>query len=625
MLKFLCKKTKISFLRLRHVFHTHLAFKVWLKTTIPILTFLVCVIIILNGYLYTFFIDNAIKETQKETDSVASEFSNTYRDIIQRMISLIVSENFLNKSINCLSVDSLSSAQYTLANNDIQTELQEFIQMNGMIQSAVLVKIGKDDNQSLIFAPYVHSLNIPKTDYTLGFSLKQVSSISFLPVSSSPFLHQGDVLPLVIPLNIKSQQHVLTSDTIENANLILYILFDVKSVVNYLKLCCDEQYKGKLFLANLDGKILTESLNSNDDEIAFSQAVSKAILQQKINFQYNNEYVYLSPLHYGNLYIVNLVTDHQLLSDADNILTLLKILAITCLVMITIICVFISMKITCPLRILMNIVKQIETQSYDGKKLLNTKDELGQLENALNSMHRIIQHQVKAIQDGERQRYNAEMQMMTEQINPHFLYNTLEFINMEVYRNRPENASQMINNLGDYIRNSLSAGSNHHTIELELQHVSTYIDIMSCRFDKSIDVIINVPDYLRTKDILKSILQPLVENSLKYGFDINGQGVIVSPRIEITAECNENEFLLSVTDNGAGIDVSRAKRIMKTKCNINSKEQHVGLNNVYQRLQCFYGFVDITFSTIPYFKNTVMIHLPVCYFDDSGTLPPCSF
>lgn len=629
MLKQFSKHLHSFFRPICRLFETRLAFKVWLKTTVPILACLVCAIIALHTYLNAFLIRSAVKETQQETVSVADKFSNTYKDLTQRLITLIASENFRSKCIDCLSLDPINSATYTIANNDIQSELKKFIQMNGMIESAILAKTNYGGAEPTLFAPYVYTLNISRSEYSLGFDLTNIAGISFLPEAPNPFRNRSNVLPLVVPLYMTSQQYLLISQDVNDASLILYLLFEADAVTDYLKLCCDDRYEGNLFLMTENGVMLNRPETEDEqryigENTDFSKALKEAIAAQLSYFQYQGEYIYLSPLDYGNLYIVNIVEEYHLLSEADNLLQLLKILAITCVVVITILCVLISIQITRPLRILMATVKQIEKHSYDGQKHLHTKDELGQLENSLHSMYHIIQQQIRAIQEGERQRYNAEMQMLTEQINPHFLYNTLEFINMEVYRNRSENASQMISNLGEYIRNSLSSGDNQHSIERELEHVSAYVDIMSCRFSKPIDVLVNVPDDLRCKSILKSILQPLVENALKHGFDIDGQGALLSPRIEITAECIGKEFLLSVTDNGAGIDVERADQIMHTKCSSSSKEQHVGLNNVYQRLQSYYGSVKITFSTIPYFKNTVMIHLPACYFDDSGTLPPCA-
>lgn len=607
--------------RIRRLAQTKLAFKMWLHMTIPILLLFACAMIALNMYLHSFLLRSAVTQGGVDTASAATKFSDTYEDLMERLISHLASAEFRAK---CINIANSTQDNYTVANNDIQSDLNDFMQMSGLVQSALLAR--PDSTGPALFAPYVFRLGIDRDQYALGYDLWPVHGITLLPVGKSPFQNRGDVVPLVIPLRINSYQYMLINDDTQSADLLLYILLDAGNLRDYLGLCCDDSSEGDLYLVNREGTPLSlipgtsnyEKLTDPDLTRQVEQAVEQDIRQ----FTFRGRYVYVEPMKYGGLYLVNVVEESAFTAGTGDILHLLQILAVTCIVLITALCVLISVLVTRPLRSLMRTVRQIEQRSYDGKTCLTTQDELGQLEAALNSMYHIIQRQFKAIKHGERERYNAEMQMLTEQINPHFLYNTLEFINMEVYNNRPDNVSEMITNLGEYIRISLSAGNNQHTIESEIQQVSAYVDIMSCRFSKPIHVVVNVPDELRPRMILKSILQPLVENSLKHGFDINGGGVPITPRIEISAALQDSELCLSVIDNGAGIDVERARQIMYTKSPPGSKEQHVGLNNVYKRLHSYYGNANITFETIPYFRNVITIHLPACFFDDSGTQPP---
>lgn len=609
--------------RIRKLFETRLAYKVWLNTTVPILLIVGCVIIVLNMYLNAFMLDNAVVDAARDTQSMANKFSNTYADLTRQMVRHIASEEFRQK---CFEAAQSGPDKYTVINNNVQSDLDEFAQMNGMIQSVVLARTDHAGGNPMVFSSYSFTLGVANNDYTLGYDLTSVRGITFLSAGKSPFQNRSDVVPLVVPIKLSLNQMLLIADDVREADLILYLLLDAGAVSDYLELCCDDKSEGILFLLDSASRnISLPSSDSNYDKIVDSDmmdTLQAALDERKPYIQWHGWYVYASPLGYGNLYVVNAVDERQFMSGADDVVRLLQLLALTCVVVITGVCVLISVWVTRPLRQLMATVRQIEQRSYDGKTRLNSKDELGQLEQQLNSMYKIIQRQIKAIKHEERERYNAEMQMLTEQINPHFLYNTLEFINMEVYSGSPENVSEMITNLGEYIRISLSSGDNQHTIDDELEQVSAYVDIMSCRFSKSINVLIDVPDELRSRRILKSILQPLVENSLKHGFNINGDSILLNPRIEIGAELTNTELLLTVTDNGAGIDVERAKQIMYTKQAAGSQERHVGLNNVYQRLHSYYANANITFSTIPYFRNTITIHLPACFFDGSGTQPP---
>ena len=100
----------------------------------------------------------------------------------------------------------------------------------------------------------------------------------------------------------------------------------------------------------------------------------------------------------------------------------------------------------------------IENQTYDSSQILTQSDELGQLSKSLDSMYQTIQQQIEQIKQERQAKYNAEIRLFSEQINPHFLYNTLEYINMEVYSNHNKNASMMIQNLADFMRIGLNFG-----------------------------------------------------------------------------------------------------------------------------------------------------------------------
>ena len=169
---------------------------------------------------------------------------------------------------------------------------------------------------------------------------------------------------------------------------------------------------------------------------------------------------------------------------------------------------------------------------------------------------------------------------------------------MEVYSNHNKNASMMIQNLADFMRIGLNFGGELISISKELAHVQAYVNIMNYRFSHKICFTSDIPKELLSYEILKIILQPLVENSIRHGFGLdNSSSYLDVPSIKI--------------DNGAGIDIERATQILHTGTD---GQKHVGLNNVYQRLVFFYGeTVKITFSSIPYYENIVQIRIPFIY------------
>jgi len=137
---------------------------------------------------------------------------------------------------------------------------------------------------------------------------------------------------------------------------------------------------------------------------------------------------------------------------------------------------------------------------------------------------------------------------------------------------------------------------------------------MNHRFSHNICFTADIPEELLTRRVLKIILQPLVENSIRHGFLLEDSNSFIEiPSIRIKC-CMENEqFVLSVVDNGIGFNVKDVSEIMRGNPD---PQAHLGLNNVYTRLRLFYGDeTDITLQSIPYYRNTVSIHIPYRYTD----------
>ena len=188
---------------------------------------------------------------------------------------------------------------------------------------------------------------------------------------------------------------------------------------------------------------------------------------------------------------------------------------------------------------------------------------------------------------------------------------TLECINMEIYNHHNDTASSMLSNLGGYLRISLSYGNSQHLISQEVDQVKAYVNIMNYRFRHSIHLTTNIDGDLLSMKILKSILQPLVENALKHGFSIDSSVYFpIAPMIDISIWREPDTLSIAITDNGAGIDIEHAKEIMYGSGTDADGRHHVGLHNIYHRLNSFYGKTDITFSSIPFYENKILIRFP---------------
>lgn len=188
----------------------------------------------------------------------------------------------------------------------------------------------------------------------------------------------------------------------------------------------------------------------------------------------------------------------------------------------------------------------------------------------------------------------AEMAALQSQMNPHFIYNTLESISALIATDDNEHAALMITGLGKFLRSSLNNGNNFITLEKEIEQVSSYVEIQKLRYANKIELRLCLPSPLPDYRIIKLILQPLVENSIVHGFkDLDEIGVIT-----ITVEETKEQLFLSVADNGWGSDIEMLNYLVRRRTLY--KEDNVNfycIQNVYQRLSnCYGNHADLTYE-----------------------------
>jgi len=173
---------------------------------------------------------------------------------------------------------------------------------------------------------------------------------------------------------------------------------------------------------------------------------------------------------------------------------------------------------------------------------------------------------------------NAELQMLQEQINPHFLYNTLDLLHWQARKAGAEDIVDVVHSLSQFYKRSLGHGMETVSLEHELQHIEAYVHIQNIRFLNRIRLIIDVPEDVRSCSIVKIVLQPLVENAIQHGIREKDDE---SGTILITGRAHESEVILSIADDGVGMDE-------QTLAGILEHSGH-GASNVSERLVLHYG------------------------------------
>ncbi len=216
----------------------------------------------------------------------------------------------------------------------------------------------------------------------------------------------------------------------------------------------------------------------------------------------------------------------------------------------------------------------------------DSKDEISSLSRTFNNMVAEISHLIDEIQITQKRESELRFEMLLAQINPHFLFNTLNSIKWMSVMSGTEHITNTITSLGRLLEISMNKVNDVLTIEEELENIKSYIQIQQVRYPGRFDVSYHIEDSILKEHTLKLILQPLVENSILH--NIEARDFLT---IHISGKCENGFIILQVRDNGTGMDADTMKEILKPKKQ--GKKGYVfsglGVSNVQERIQLAYG------------------------------------
>ena len=238
--------------------------------------------------------------------------------------------------------------------------------------------------------------------------------------------------------------------------------------------------------------------------------------------------------------------------------------------------------------------------------------EIYSLSKAYNEMTQEIKNLMHQVVEEQKNQRKSELKALQNQINPHFLYNTLDSIVWMIQEDQKEDAQNMIIALAKLFRISISRGNNIIPVKNEIEHVKNYLYIQSMRYKDAFTYEIHVDEECYKYKVMKLILQPIVENSIYHGL----KNRVDDGLIEIEGHMDGKNLILTLTDNGYGISPEKIQDLYD-KFNNPDLNDGVGLKNVYQRLRLYYGeesYLKILSEEDEYTK--IIISIPVEVMDD---------
>ncbi len=260
---------------------------------------------------------------------------------------------------------------------------------------------------------------------------------------------------------------------------------------------------------------------------------------------------------------------------------------------------------------LSSVIRQMQTVRHGPPTPMDSPsahDEIGDLIDTYNYMTRKMDELMKTQAKAAEDLRIAEFNSLQAQINPHFLYNTMDMINWMALQGQTDEISHAVQSLSRFYKLTLSRKKGISTIARELEHVTIYVQLQNMRYHDSIELITDIPDELSEYQIPKLTLQPVVENSILHGIleKESKSGTIV-----ITGWMENADVVLLVSDDGVGIPPEILSTILSGNGNSQSGGTNIAVYNTHRRLQILYGNdYGLTYSSKPGEGTEVEIRFP---------------
>ncbi len=354
-----------------------------------------------------------------------------------------------------------------------------------------------------------------------------------------------------------------------------------------------QQYKdGRLFfLVNADNKIIISSelsyFNTYPDDIGLNTLTIESNPKNSIYEINDKNYIVLSgdstisDYKYISAYPLELY-EHKLSTMKLQIIGILLLL----MIIIFILAYVASVRSYSPLNEIISFLDNSQPpadniEEEDKNELMYIINSIQTHINDKTKMAEILEERMKLLR-------KSQYDMLQTQINPHFLYNTLETINWMAYNmsNSENPVSKSLINLASFFRNTLTSGY-FVSIENEIKYTKEYVNILALRYGDLFDIEWDIDEAILSYTIIKICLQPIIENAVYHGIkQKNDKGLI-----KIKGLCDDNNIILIVSDDGVGIEKDALDELNKTlsETSFTNEKSHIGLSNVNQRIKIIFG------------------------------------
>lgn len=277
-------------------------------------------------------------------------------------------------------------------------------------------------------------------------------------------------------------------------------------------------------------------------------------------------------------YVVNLIDENYTLAEIHNFRNMMLLYSVAFFLLLLVIASLVYHSIYDPLRNILDSMESMDEFDLSYQPVEdNGKDEIHELSMNFNELLKRVQELLATVENELEQKRETQFQLLQAQINPHFLFNTLNTLKYLAILNEDKPVSEGINALAKLLRNTISERNETVSIAEEIENVKNYIIIQKLRFGDLFETVYNIDDDVKDCQIIKFLLQPIVENSILHAFEEDKEHQILTIRVKE----DKGYLKIEIGDNGKGF--------IPGKGSVKNKLSGIGMDNIAQRIQLMYG------------------------------------
>ena len=587
--------------------------KIQQKLTFSHLIIVLIPMLVIGVFFYTSLYDMIVSNTIRSEQERAAETAPLVEDAVKEIIDVhrsLRGSGFYKGLTSGKYLDNLKELSYGTEAEQFRQDVLKFSSMESI--SAVRIYVDLDESE------------LP---FTAGRKYSTLQPLDNIRSTHWYGIFQGS--PAIA--NLLCPSFYLGHYEIENYGNLAYVTRD--SINNngeyipcYIVTYFSDSYFTKLLQDNITStENVAYLVNSRDNLVATSNSflygtypfssdeirenimssnnfITKTVLGKKV-------YAGFYRIKNTDWYMVAVMPADPIMKKSTHIICNFLLIYIAFLLIAFIIASRLSHSMTRRLSLVVNQMAKVRFEPPVQLKDADSQDEIGELIDTYNYMSRKIQQLMDDQAKAAENLRIAEFDSLQAQINPHFLYNTMDMISWLAQQGKSDEVTEVVRRLSRFYRLTLSRKRELSTISDEAEHVTIYIELQNMRFNNGIDFIMDIPDYLMEYSMPKLIFQPLVENSIIHGIMEKEEK---TGSIVLTGWMEDEDIVLLLSDDGVGIDPDILPKFLDgTFHNPQSKGSNVAVYNTHRRLQILYGErYGLSFSSTKGQGTEVQIRIP---------------